>query len=279
MATLQVIDTLFSMESPSTVIHLAKCSDPVAECVAAMDEAGISKVVLAPCKRWNCERHWMCGDIQIDEVEQYVATHSDRFAGLAAYNPRAISESIEAVDNAIRRLDFRGVYVPWEGRDVTLQDACMYPLYARCVELNVPVMIEVGDSGESATKLLAALRKILADYSELKVVLAWPASADLNVMIAACKQHPALSVAFDGRVVEGQESMLKDWLTTEGADRCIWGSNGLPWKKLLQHLSAYSLPETVLKSFLYENAVRLFGLSSAIKTDRLFVNDRIIVAE
>src|SRR4051794_4711666 len=154
MPTLGIIDTLFSMESPSTVIHLAKCGDTVADCVAAMDAAGIRKVVLAPCKRWDCERHYVCEDIQIDEVRRCVAARPDRFAGLAAYNPHEISESMQQVEQALRVSDFRGVYIPWNADGVRLQDASMYPLYARCVELNVPVMVQFNGAGEAVVKML-----------------------------------------------------------------------------------------------------------------------------
>jgi uncharacterized protein len=279
MPTLRIIDTLFSMESPSTVIHLSKCGDTVAECVAAMDEAGISKAVLAPCKRWDCERHYVCADIQIDEVQQCVASRPDRFAGLAAYNPYAISESMQEVDHAIRGSGFRGVYIPWDGNGVKLQDASMYPLYARCVELNVPVMVQFSEVGEGAIKMLAAIRTVLGDYPELRLILAWSAAADMNVILAACKQHPTLSVAFDGRVTSGKELALIAWLKGEGEYRCMWGSNGLPWKKLLQHIDSYALPETVLNSFLHENALRAFGLGQVIRAEKPDESARIVVAD
>lgn len=279
MPSLRVIDTLFSMESPSTVIHLSKCGDTVANCVAAMDEVGISKVMLSPCKRSECERHWVCGDIQTNEVQQCVAERPERFAGLAAYNPHAINESMQEIDKAVRQWDFRGVYIPWDDSDVKLQDACMYPLYERCVELNVPVMLAVSDAEKGALKMLAAIRTVLCDFPELRMILAWPTVANVNVILAVCKQHPTLSVAFDGRVAAGQEGTLTNWLKGEGQSRCLWGSNGLPWKNLLDHVSSYSLPETVLNSFLYENALRAFGLSHAVNIEEPSVNDRIIVAE
>jgi predicted TIM-barrel fold metal-dependent hydrolase len=279
MPTVGIIDTLFSMESPSTVIHLAKCGDTVAECVSAMDAAGISKAVLAPCRRADCERHYVCEDIQIDEVRSCVAARPDRFAGLAAYNPYEISESMHEVEQALRVSDFRGVYIPWNVDAVKLQDACMYPLYARCVELNVPVMIQFNNAGEAAVKMLTALRAVLGDFPELRVILAWAAAADLKVMSAACEQHPTLSVAFDGRVLSGQESALVAWMKTEGEYRCMWGSNGLPWKKLLQHIDSYSLPETVLNSFLHKNAWRAFGLAQVIRTDKSDESAKIVVAD
>lgn len=279
MPTLRIIDTLFSMESPSTVIHLSKCADTVAECVAAMDEAGISKVVLAPCRRWDCERHYVCGDIQIEEVQQCVASRPDRFAGLATYNPYAISESMQQVDQAVRMSDFRGVYIPWNTDGVKLQDACMYPLYSRCVELNVPAMVQFNEVGDGAVKMLSSIRTVLGDFPELRLILAWGAAADLNVMLAACKQHPTLLVAFDGRVLSGKETALIAWMKAEGEYRCMWGSNGLPWKKLLQHIDSYSLPESVLNSFLHENAWRAFGLAQVIRTEESAESAKIVVAD
>ena len=277
MATLRVIDTLFSMESPSTLVNLSKCGDTVSGCVAAMDEAGIAKALLAPCKRWECERHWVCGEIQIDEVLHCVASYPTRFAGLAAYNPLAISESLEQIDAAIRQSDFRGVYVQTEGSNLGLRDARMYPLYARCMELKVPLMLQMSANEKMNRSALADIEAVLIDFSELELVLAWAGEADLNAMRVMCERHATISVAFDGQVAPEQERELAEWMKGAGQQRCMWGSNGLPWKKLLDKIYSYPLSEKLLKSFLIENASRVFGLAQTCKPANF--SDRIMVAE
>jgi predicted TIM-barrel fold metal-dependent hydrolase len=45
-----------------------------------------------------------------------------------------------------------------------------------------------------------------------------------------------------------------------GMDRCLWGTNGLPWKESLDQLEQVGLKEEAKRKVLRENAVRLFGL-------------------
>jgi predicted TIM-barrel fold metal-dependent hydrolase len=47
-----------------------------------------------------------------------------------------------------------------------------------------------------------------------------------------------------------------------GRDRCIWGTNGLPWQESLRQLDELGLKEEVKRKLLRENAVELFKLDS-----------------
>ena len=46
-----------------------------------------------------------------------------------------------------------------------------------------------------------------------------------------------------------------------GRDRCLWGTNGLPWKESLKQLCDLGLKEDVQRKILRENALELFKLS------------------
>ncbi len=45
-----------------------------------------------------------------------------------------------------------------------------------------------------------------------------------------------------------------------GSDRCIWGTNGLPWKESLKQLCQVGLKKEVKRKILRDNAVELFKL-------------------
>jgi predicted TIM-barrel fold metal-dependent hydrolase len=45
-----------------------------------------------------------------------------------------------------------------------------------------------------------------------------------------------------------------------GRDRCLWGTNGLPWKESLRQLEELGLKEEVKRKLLRDNAVQLFKL-------------------
>jgi predicted TIM-barrel fold metal-dependent hydrolase len=47
-----------------------------------------------------------------------------------------------------------------------------------------------------------------------------------------------------------------------GQDRCLWGTNGLPWKESLDQWEEMGLKEQTKSKLLRDNAVELFGLGS-----------------
>ena len=49
-----------------------------------------------------------------------------------------------------------------------------------------------------------------------------------------------------------------------GRDRCLWGTNGLPWKESLKQLCNLGLKEDVTRKILRENAIELFRIESGL---------------
>jgi predicted TIM-barrel fold metal-dependent hydrolase len=47
-----------------------------------------------------------------------------------------------------------------------------------------------------------------------------------------------------------------------GQDRCLWGTNGLPWKESLDQWEEMGLKEQTKNKLLRDNAVELFALGS-----------------
>ncbi|HWR35240.1 MAG TPA: amidohydrolase family protein [Clostridia bacterium] len=272
MANFPIIDCLYSPEaragdkarlsieaSEQRAAPSVECSETPASLLERMDGFGMTQVLLSPCRKWTCERHWMCGEIQTDEIVNYIAAAPHRFAGLAGYNPYAISESLLQLSASVRMQDMRGVYVPTENSTVALGHARMYPLYARCVELNVPVMTQVGLSGQVAHP--SELEQIAADFPEVTLVAAWSGAMDAGVATRLCEQRDQVYVAFNG--LDASESVC-DWLDLwAGMGRCMWGSNGRPWHDVLTSLHTAGLNETTLQKFLHDNAVRVFRLDRA----------------
>lgn len=281
MVATPCIDSLFSIESSSSVLRPidSSCGEPLTSLVASMNRLNISSVMLAPCTRWQCERHWICGEIQLDEVLHYVTEQPMRFAGLVSYNPNAIVESLKQVSEAIREHDFRGVYVHTEGSDVRVGDRRMYPLYARCVELEMPVVIQVGGSQHIGHSMARAseLSSVLVDFPDLQVVAAWTGTIHVGEIKGLCAKHASLSFSLHGDVAAGEEAAFVDFLCGEGRSRCMWGSNGLPWDALLNRIVSYALPEPVSGAFLHDTAARVFGLTRPSRATRSEV--RVLTAE
>lgn len=234
--------------------------------LAAMDEAGVEKVFITQCKMWSYRNHWMYMDTQLEEVLQYTTRHPDRFVGLAGYNPYRIPESLREIERAVKEYGFRGVYVHIYGFDIPLDDRRMYPLYAKCVELDVPVSVQVGhvlEGQPSEHGRPLYLDRILCDFPTLKVVGAHTGWPWVEELLSVCYKWDTVWIGIDAWLPKYLKPELVQFMNSRlGQDRVLWGTNGLPWKQSLEQLRALGLKSEVYRKVVRDNAVELFRLQT-----------------
>ena len=238
--------------------------DSIEAMIGKMDEAGVEKVFITQTKMWSYRNHWMYMDTTIDEVAQYTKRYPERFVGLAGYNPFRIKESLQEIEIGVKQYGFKGVYVHIYGFDIPLSDAKMYPLYAKCAELDIPVSMQVGHVLEAMPSEHGRpiyLDKIASDFPELKMIGAhtgWPWAAEL---ISACYKWDNVYFGIDGWLPKYLGPEILHFMNSRmGMDRCVWGTNGLPWKASLDQMDQIGLKDEVKRKVLHDNTVQLFGL-------------------
>ncbi len=249
--------------------RLLPCFSSIDRMVEQMDEAGIEKVFIAQAKMWSYWRKWMFMDTQVEEVLQYTERYPDRFVGLAGYDPYRISQSLGEVEFAVAECGFRGVYAHVYGFDVQLQGREMYPLYAKCVELNVPVYLELGQVMDCAPGDCARpmeLDRIACDFPELKIVAGHAGWPWIEELIAVCTKWDNVWIAVNGLMPRTlPDELLQFMASSAGQNRCLWGTEGLPWAESLRQVDDLPLLSREAKhKLLNENASRLFRLNDAV---------------
>ncbi|MBZ5538667.1 MAG: amidohydrolase family protein [Acidobacteriia bacterium] len=234
------------------------------EMLRLMDGAGVEKVFITQCKMWSYWRKWMYMDTQLEEVLQYTEAHPHRFVGLAGYNPFRIKESLREIEIAVKEHGFKGVYVHIYGFDIPLNDAKMYPLYSKCVELDVPVQMQVGHVLEAMPSdggRPIYLDRIACDFPDLKIVGAHTGWPWVDELISICYKWENVWFGVDAWSPKYLSPQIIQFINSRlGRDRCIWGTNGLPWEENLRQLDDLKLKDEVKHRLLRENAVALFKL-------------------
>jgi predicted TIM-barrel fold metal-dependent hydrolase len=253
----QAIDVLFHPISRTDACRNLPPSD------FEMDAAGIRRVLVAQCKRWSCERQWMCVDTRLDHVLRYTDA-SARYVGLAGYNPFDIAESLREIGLAVTAHAFCGVFIHAASFSLALTDPRMYPLFAKAAEMGVPVLLQSGPVRR------ADLDRLTADFPELPLVIAQPAPdiADLTAAAEACEN---VYFALDSSALV---HLIDQWTTLAVAhdescsnffsevfqQRCMWGSNGQDWRDALRTVISFPLLSETKSSFLCRNAECVFAL-------------------
>jgi len=238
--------------------------DSIESMIAKMDEAGVEKVFITQCKMWSYRNHWMYMDTSLEEVTQYTTRYPDRFVGLAGYNPFRIKESLQEIEQSVKQYGFKGVYVHIYGFDIPLCDAKMYPLFAKCVELNIPVSMQVGHVLEAMPSEHARpiyLDRIAGDFPDLKIVGAHTGWPWVEELISVCYKWDNIYFGVDAWMPKYLKPEIIHFINSRmGMDRCLWGTNGLPWKESLDQVEQIGLKEEAKRKLLRENAKELFRL-------------------
>ncbi len=232
--------------------------------IAKMDAAGVEKVFNTQCKKWTYRNKWMYMDTTHQEVTQYLTKYPDRFVGLAGYNPFRIKESLEEIERAVKEHGFKGIYIQIYGFDITLHYSKMFPLYAKCVEMVIPVSMQVGHVLEAMPSEHARpiyLDRVASDFPDLKIVGAHTGWPWVEELISVCYKWDNIYFGVDAWMPKYLKPEIIQFINSRmGQDRSLWGTNGLQWKESLDQVEALGLREDAKRKLLRENAVQLFGL-------------------
>jgi predicted TIM-barrel fold metal-dependent hydrolase len=114
---------------------------PIDFTVAAMDQGGVDKGLI--CSWWGPQG----AHITNDEVAGFVRRFPERLIGIASadlYRPMA---AVRELRRCVRELGFKGLRIVQWLWDLPVTDRRYYPLFAECVELGIPVCLQVGHTG------------------------------------------------------------------------------------------------------------------------------------
>jgi predicted TIM-barrel fold metal-dependent hydrolase len=238
--------------------------DSIGAMVRKMDEANVERVFITQTKMWSHWNKWMYMDTTLEEVAQYTRAYPDRFVGLAGYNPFRIKDSLREVEVAVREHGFKGVYVHIYGFDIPLHDPKMYPLYAKCVELDVPVSMQVGHVLEAMPSEHARpmyLDRVACDFPDLKIIGAHTGWPWVEELISVCYKWENVWLGIDAWMPKYLKPEVIQFIGSRmGQDRCLWGTNGLPWQESLDQVEQLGLKPEAKRKLLRDNAVALFKL-------------------
>lgn len=234
--------------------------------VAMMDDAGLDKALIPAIRMMSYQTKKMVWDIPEEEVAEAVSRCPGRLYGLCGFNPLEKLEGVRRVERAVRNFDFKGVYIHTYGFGIHLNDRLYYPLYAKCVELGIPVSMQVGHSAERMPNELGRpmdLDFIALDFPELQIIGAhtgWPWTEE---MIALAWKHENVYLGIDAHHPKYLEASLVHFMRTRGQDKVIYGTN----YPAIQHKDSINvirnnlgLSETVAQKILHDNAARVYKL-------------------
>lgn len=172
--------------------------------VTYLDGAGVDVVLVPSVKMRAYDAAHMVWNVPDDEVAALADSAPGRVFGLFGIDPTEGMDGVRRLEHRVRDGLFVGAHLHTYGFGLPLNHRRYYPFYAKCVELDVPVVMQVGHSAERMPSELGRpmlLDDIALDLPELKIVAAhtgWPWVLELtalawkhaNLYIGTSAHHP-----------------------------------------------------------------------------------------
>lgn len=236
-----------------------------AECLADMDALGYTHVSVCATKMWSYYWHReFIMDYPAEPIGEAVAESGGRIIGTASYDPFRISESLAEVERCVRELGFRYVWFHPLSYGLAPNDRRFYPLYAKCVELGIPVGFQVGHSAEVLPSDVG--RPMLADdvaieFPDLRINLSHTGWPWVDEWCSMLWRHPNVYGDISAYYPKSLDERLVRFMDSgRGREKVLFGTNGLGLERCKRELLELDIGDDTKRAVLHDNAVKFFGL-------------------
>jgi predicted TIM-barrel fold metal-dependent hydrolase len=237
------------------VPHYERVDHPVEMLLQKMDEHGIRKALTGIPTHGNPK----------EAIERY----PDRFIPSVNVDPNEGMDAVRKLDEAVRVYGARGAHCWGTGLipQVPINDKKMYPLYAKCVELDVAMFVYAGVPGPRiryAPQYTGLLDEVCWFFPELRLVTRHGGEPWSELMVKLLLKWPNLYYSTSAFAPSHYNADIVDFANTRGADKVIYAGYypmGLDIDRIFAELPDVPFRDHVWPKFLYENAARVLKVS------------------
>lgn len=248
---------LFKQSGSTQILESGLTTEQIVE---LMDKAGIQKLMLSA---WHRPGQWVYHN---DDIAEMVNKYPERFCGVAAVNLEKPVEAVRELERAVKELGFKALrVVPWLWNRPP-NDKFYFPLYVKCIELDIPFCTQVGHTGplmpSETGRPIPYLDEVALIFPELKIVAGHIGFPWTDEMIGLAWKHENVYIDTSAYLPRYYPAQLLTYIKSYGQDKVLFGTNfpQLSLEKSVQQVSELGLTEAIQAKFLGKNAQRVFKL-------------------
>jgi predicted TIM-barrel fold metal-dependent hydrolase len=175
----------------------------MAQYIKRMDRAGIERSLLIAVRAGDLRVRGSF-EVPYDVVAKICRKYPDRFSGLAGIDPTRGMQGLRDLEIAVKEHGFVGAHWYPHWFSMPPDAAQIYPYYAKCCELGIPIMMQVGHNlvYSRERRLPSVGRPILLDqvaidFPELTLIGIHIGVPWTDEMISMCWKHENIYTAGD----------------------------------------------------------------------------------
>ena len=231
--------------------------DPISVTLHEMDRFGIDVGLIG-----------VGGDISRKALDN----HADRFIGQGSVDP---NQGMEGVRSMVRQYEEFGVrsfgaFNAGFNPQVAIDDRRMYPIYAKCVELDVPIFSCAGVPGPRFPMWPQAVERIdnvMYDFPELVFVTRHGCEPWEDLAVKLMLKWPNLYYSTSAFAPRYYPKAIIDYANTRGADKVIYAGYfpmGLSLERIMTDMHDVPFNNEVWPKFLSENARKVLRIGNSL---------------
>jgi uncharacterized protein len=228
--------------------------DPVSLVLQQMDRFGIEKAMIG---------------VSEDSADLALKTFPDRFVPCGAIaDPNDVMGSVNAIRRDYEQYGIRATSVFPAGTfpQVPIDDPKMYPIYATCVELGIPIFVCAGIPGPRvpfAPQEVSRIDVVMFDFPDLVFITRHGCEPWEDLAVKLMLKWPNLYYSTSAFAPKYYPKAIIDYANSRGADKVLYAGYfpmGLSLERIFSELPKVPLRDEVWPKFLYGNAARILGL-------------------
>ena len=247
---------------------------PLETYLEKMDRARIQRSLLVAVRAGDLRIRGSF-EIPYDRVADICQRYPDRFSGLAGVDPTRGMQGLRDLEYAVKEYGFVGahLYPHWFG--LPPDHARYYPIYAKCCELEIPIMMQVGhclryqrDRILPSVGRPITLDQIAIDFPELVLIgihLGYPWTEE---MISVAWKHENIYIGSDAYAPRHWPESFVHFINTWGKDKVLFGTDWpvIDPERAIKEIDALELRPESKQKLLRDTALRLFRLPESPAT-------------
>ena len=227
-------------------------------------------VVVREMDRHHIERALIGVTFEESDARRALREHPDRFIASYQVNPNRGMDGVRDLRRAAEELNIVAASAFPAGLcpQVPINDKKFYPLYAACVDLDLPIFITCGVPGPRlpmAPQRVELIDEVCWFFPELKLIMRHGAEPWVDLAVKLMLKYPNLYYSTSAFAPKYYPKAIIDYANTRGADKVMYAGYfpmGLSLERIVRELNDLPLRDHVWAKFLRDNAARVLKLDA-----------------
>lgn len=233
--------------------------------IKEVDEQNVQYTFMDQLLAWSRREHKTWGGVSIEKLNELQVQSGGRIVGGAGYNPFFIKESLDLIEEAVTKYNFKYVWAHPISFGIAPNDKKMYPLYQKCIELNIPCCMQVGQSAEPLTSEPGHpmyADEAALDFPQCTFVLTHTGWPWIDEWMSMVWKHANVYGNIGAYMPSSLDPSLVQFFDgARGQNKTMWATNGFGTTRSLAEFNALPIKDATKQKVLRDNALKVFKLN------------------